>query len=257
MIVQPTGTLATLTKATTIEGAISRIAGTTLTLGGVDYKTTTAAADYSKIVDDSANFTGTFVLYLDGQGGYFGIKAKSATVDAGLFYSTLKYTVAVAAVYDEYGAVVTAARTDYFVQGVNMAGDMVIYQLSDVEYAADAVKTLYSVTTAYDSTLKVTLADLTAAGAALPGTDVAATAVKIAANQYYATDVKTLYVNGSGSSLTVTVVSGTVAIAAADTGYYYSTIIGSGPNYSVKYVILDKAAPRRPQAQASFTSRCY
>ncbi|UOO37523.1 S-layer homology domain-containing protein [Oscillospiraceae bacterium CM] len=263
VIVTYTGTLFTLTKATTVEGTISKVtADDTITLGGVAYAETDAVTNDSGIVDDAINFDDTFTLYLDGFGGYFGVEAVDAASDAGLLYVTLAYTVETT---DAYGN----PTTSYYVQGVTTTGTEANYQVTVATYTEinngdgdNDELMLFSVETAVaedagNGGLEANYATLTAEGTVIPWTDdnanttwdsgetdtVAADAVKIEDDNYYASDVAFIYVDGSGATLDVTVLNEVQAIENTNTGYYYAEQIGDTTNNSVMYVFIDGEAP--------------
>ncbi len=243
VIVTMVGDFYMLEEAATITGMITKTAGTTITVGGVAYAPTAAASDNSGLTSDTFDFTSNFMLYLDGMGGYIAAvkQTEDTSVDAGLFYAVYTYEIPASSYIDAYGEEQTDPAT-YYAQGVNMAGEEVVFQISEATYEdGEGAKdeTVYPVlyTVATDS--ETGISALTEAGEAFTNDEsINATTVKIDDDAYYAADVMTLYVDGNMADLEVTVVDGKPVLADDDTGYYYLNTAGD-----VAYVIVDTTAP--------------
>jgi hypothetical protein len=104
VLVVQAGEVYNLTKATTVEGTVTKKSGTTLTVNGTDYAKNDAMTDNSGLTDvsDSTNFTDTFTLYLDADGNYFAVTSEEVTATVGeIVYVVTAYTVA--GTTDAYG----------------------------------------------------------------------------------------------------------------------------------------------------------
>lgn len=238
--------VSTLEKVKTVEGTVSKKNGTTYTLGGVDYKRSTATNNTGLAIADPS-FTGTYTLYLDLNGNYFACVAKTAAPTSSLTYLVDVYSTT-ETVTDNFG--VPTTTTKYWAQCVNMSGEQVIYQLSKAEFdkvpGTNAKATLYNVATAEavdadNSNLKAVYATFSASSSKEVTTAVAANAVKMDTNDYFASNVKFIYVSGAKSTLKVTVKDGVHAIADTINKEYVATAVAGTSNNTVSYVIVENA----------------
>jgi hypothetical protein len=260
-----------LTKTTTVSGAVSAKVSTqykqSITLDGTVYSVNetaiaTAAAlnpvNVSNINLGSVVVGGNYTLYLDSANKVVAIVAVDDSSDAGLFYLTYAYTVSGSA--NAYGAL---GADTYFVQGVDTTGAEVKYQVKQAVYKTlltdtdDVASTydatndgLFTVTTLFgndsDTNVKATYATLnnTPTGANIGSGDTAidTTDKSIAANNYYASDVKFIYVSGDRTTLVATVKEGIQATTTQNYAYYGTAVAGTS-NYTVKYVFVAGTAP--------------
>ena len=236
VVVYQVGSIYHLSKVTTVTGTPSKIKDNTVTIGGVAYNQ--AGDDHSGLTAVAASamsFTGEYTLYLDGEGNYITATAKATTVDTSVVYLVANYQTT-ETVHDDFGTPTTT--TTYYAQCVDMAGNQVIYQLAS---AGTNTAGLYKVSTSYNTTLKATVATFTsAASTTASSVDLAASAVKIAANHYFTSDVQFIYVTGTKADLKVVVKSGVQALSNKAVEYVAEQV-GATTNYTVKYVVVKDA----------------
>ena len=249
VVVQKTGLLTTVIKAETVTGTVSAYdaANYTLTIDGKDYYTS-ATASGSKFTSTDADLKVTGLLtandavskkvvaYLDATGAVFAmVTAPDATNDAGIVWTVANYTTKAATAYGE--------ATSTFVQCVDMNGKEVSFQVESALTGADLnnLKKVYTYVkngvtyAAFDGAL------VNEAIAADVGTDIGAYDVKVAStSNYFASDVKFIYVANSLSDLFVEVKTGVQAVTDAY-DYYYTTSATSSNN-TVKYVVVNNYA---------------
>jgi hypothetical protein len=274
VIITATGDLTTIAKATTATG---KVTGVNLV---ADPDTITAGSTYSKSAafDTYTNLTGSVdftsaatlnkncTFYLAADGTVVAIALVDETTDAGLAYVVGTY-------YEKdvdlgYGVTIPT----YWVQCVGMDGKEVNYQIAGKNDnhlgAPDAVAAgLYSITTATDSVLKATVATLTDANSiATEGTTthatsdttaIEATALTIAANNYFDANTKFLFVENSGATLKVTAATGVQATDGVDTYYYYGTKASTDSNYTVKYVVVAGAPVATASTSVMFVPQAF
>ncbi len=252
------GNIIDFTVAKTVTGVLSTYSMTgesdgyngNMTVGGTKYIAASGLAEGEGFVNASmAAYLGKNVtLYLDQYGMVVGaVPEKVAVTTADLFYLTALYTKTTV---NAYGGTVTTN----WAQGVDMTGKEVNYQITATEATAltSGTKTLYTIKTVYDATLKANVADLTAVTdtASLVNVEtvtgdhaaIPATAAKIADGNYYNADTQFIFVTGSESTLKVSTAKGAQAIAANKTYNFYATKAAADTNYVVRYVIVDDAA---------------
>ena len=236
VVVYQVGSIYHLSKVTTVTGTPSKIKGDTVTIGGVAYdKAGTDHSGLTAVAASAMSFTGEYTLYLDGEGNYITATAKATTVDTSVVYLVANYQTT-ETVYDDFGTPTTT--TTYYAQCVDMAGNQVIYQLAA---AGSNTAGLYKVSTSYNTTLKATVATFTsAASTTATGVDLAASAVKIAANHYFTSDVQFIYVTGEKAALKVVVKSGVQALSGKNVEYV-AEAVGTTGNSTVKYVVVKDA----------------
>ena len=263
VLVQDTGLLTTLTKAATVAGNVSAVNDGTsksITIGGKAYaQSSNFTAEAADVVASGSVFGWTaamnndVVAYLDAYGAVVAIlPAPEAVTDAGLVFVVAKYTATSAS--NAYGE---AGSTTYYVQGVDVTGAEVTYQVTKATYNAlvleddpattdvnESVAGLYKAATAIgvdtdNYNLSATYATFSAAddtnGAwKIEDGAIDATALKAKDYYYFASDVKTIYVSGALSTLKTEVKAGAQTAAAAD----YYAVKASGSNYDVKYIFV-------------------
>ena len=240
VVVYQVGSIYHLSKVTTVTGTPSKIKDDTVTIGGVTYnkKGTDNGSGLSPVAASAMSFTGEYTLYLDGEGNYITATAKATTVDTSVVYVVAGYTITTPATTDDFGSVIPESHA-YYVQAVDMAGNQVIYQSASSQDSITAG--LYKVSTSYDTTLKATVATFTsAASTTASSVDLAASAVKIAANHYFTSDVQFIYVTGTKADLKVVVKSGVQALSGKNVEYVAEQV-GATTNYTVKYVVVKDA----------------
>ena len=251
--VQHTGDMFTVTKLETVSGVVSQMntkAGEkSVTIGGKVYaesdKYASATLGFSNL---STSWLGADVtLYLDINGAYVGVIATpGAAAATSLVYVVDSYSVAVAGTTNAYGET-TGAYTAYYAQAVDMTGKEISLP---VKALADVKLGIQVATAKYDSTDKMDYYEFNATPAATDNWVIAAnaaadeaTALKIADNYYYASDVKFFYVDageaGTVADLKVEVKSGVQAAPAG--AAYYAVKVGETANYNVQYVFVTGA----------------
>lgn len=237
VVVEKTGLLTTITKAATVTGTVGTYdaANYCLTIDGTTYYTsydyTTAGLNITGLLAPAAAVATKVVAYLDTTGAVFAmVAAPDATSAAGLVYTVANYTTSVAGAYGSSSA--------NFVQCVDMDGKEVSFQvetklddadLGDIKNVATYVKN------------GVTYANFAAplTNAAIVddcGTDITAYDVKVAStSNYFASDVKFIFVAESLDKLFVEVKAGVQAVT--DAYDYYMATSATGNN-TVKYVVV-------------------
>lgn len=252
--VQKTGNMSTITKLATVSGVVSQMntkAGEeSVTIGGKTYAQSALFASANLGFSNLAtSWLGADVtLYLDINGAYVGVIATpgAAAAAGSVVYVVDSYTIKGASTTDAYGTT-TAAPDAYYAQAVDTNGkevSLLVKSLSDVKLG------LQVATSAYDSTDKVDYYTFTATPAATETWKIAAnavadeaTAMKIADNYYYASDVKFFYVDegkaDTKADLKVEVKSGVQAAPVA--AEYYAVQVGETANYNVQYVFVKGA----------------
>ena len=232
------GDVYTLTKADTVTGKITKINGTKVTLGGKTYSKTgtdkTGDALENKFTASTVNFTDEYTLYLSGS-SYLAIAAAEVSSDVVFFVAGYELKADSSSSYGEEDEDVT-----YWAQCVDLSGNEVKYQLAG---AADIEPGLYKVSTAYDKTVKATVATFASANASTTTAAIDEDDLKIAANHYYADDVKFISVVGTKSDLEVTVKKGVQNVDAVygvgeDALVKYYIASGDGTNKTVSYVFV-------------------
>jgi len=252
-----------VTKAETVDGKITKVDGTKLTVGGKVYNAS-AITDNSGLADDATDFTNEFRLYLDKNGDYFAVTYKpgeAPEVETTLVYAVSAYNIAGA--NDEYG---NPTGTKYYIQAVDMTGAEVKYQVLKATHDAFAAG-LYDVTVAEgtdtgNGNMKADYATFTAAPVAAAATDKTSadtqavaiakndTKTTIAGNNYYFDDSQViLYVTGTGTGLKVETATGKNAIAAVTYYLYGEKTDTTSRNYTVKYIVVEAAKPAPETAQ--------
>lgn len=234
-------------KAGTVEGkatAQATAAGvvTGVTVNGTKY---TKSAEYSATDDLKLGSEGT--LYLDPNGKvitFVGVSKENSNY----IYVVDHYKSAEAG---QYGTVET-----FFVLGVDANGSQVTYQVADTTKQAKFVKgeiANVAPDTAPGCSGKYINADAGKDAAAvnsksvtLTGDGLAATAKTIAANHYFASDVKFIYVTGDVSTGTntvrVTVKNGVQKVADGTLHYVIKDVAGENTNKLVPVVFIGAAA---------------
>ena len=232
------GDVYTLTKAGTVTGKITKINDTKVTLGGKTYSKTgtdkTGDALENKFTASTVNFTDEYTLYLSGS-SYLAIAAAEVSSDVVFFVAGYELKADSSSSYGEEDEDVT-----YWAQCVDLNGNEVKYQLAG---AANMKQGLYKVSTAYDKTVKATVATFNSADANTTTRAIDEDDLKIAANHYYADDVKFISVVGTKSDLEVTVKKGVQNVDAVygvgeDALVKYYIASGDGTNKTVSYVFV-------------------
>lgn len=247
--VQQTGELFTVTKLATVTGKVSQYDTTegkeSITVGGKAYSFS-AVGDETDI--NVTSFTGEtlmfadVLLYLDLDGAVVAVAdVPGAEAAVGpVVYVVAGYDIEVADTTDKYGESNEDGTTLYYAQCVDMSGKEVSYQVTEEYYASIEAGLAVVSTTVVEGVTYATFDDsydadednfkIETAG------DVEAGKMKIDTYDYYASDVKFIYVSGSLKDLKVEVLDGGKAVASGSE--YYATKIGTSANYSVKYVVL-------------------
>jgi hypothetical protein len=224
------GAIYNISKATTVEGKISKISGTTYTINGVDYKAS-AATDNSGIADASANFSDTFKLYLTPNNEYFAIeKVSGETAASNVVYVVDNYSVSGAD--NAYGV---ASSTKYYAQAVDTNGTEVSYEKASATAVAAGLYTV-SVNSRGIATFTAVSSSNDVAYGTNASATLAATDKIVAAQMYYASGVKFIYVNGSLGDLKITTKTGPQALSSKSIVYYGTKANGNG-TISVVYVL--------------------
>jgi hypothetical protein len=215
---------------------ITKVTATAITAGGTTY---TIGTENTALTLTTNDFTNSYDLYID-KGGKI-VANKLHVTDA---VSTEVYVTRVWAVTEttQYGA-----TNKYYAQAVNMAGEVTVYQLysTDATFGALGAATDIAIDDFYKVSEANGYATFTQTGlttAAITLATVAATAIGIAANDYYTSDVKFIWVDGDKSAIKVTVKEGKQAVAAQNVHYVKIATTTAGVS-NVAYVIVDGAYP--------------
>ena len=163
VVVTKVGSIYNLEKAQTVTGTPTKINGTKVTIGGVEYDV--AGSNYSDKTTGTIALDKELVLYLNGANKYFvatnptGASGASQNVYvAGVFKITVAATDAT---IDEFGRPVAGEKqhNTYFAQVVTMDGQEEIYQITKAQYTTlkgegsdAAVNGLYKLTKATTKT---------------------------------------------------------------------------------------------------------
>ncbi len=186
------GEIYNVEKAETVTGKLTKVTKdaegnvVAVTVNGKEYaqKGTDNAIEPTEL---TLNFTDEFKLYLDGQGNYIVIDDTVDAPTSTTVFVVKAYTVPGKTTTDAYGQETTSKAT-YFVQCVNTAGEIVIFQTKVPEDKTG----ICTVTVEYDSTDKVDYAEFESADkTATIETDVTSKDIKVKDTAYYfADDVK-------------------------------------------------------------------
>jgi len=242
VVVEKTGKLITVSKAATVTGTVGSYDAKNfaLTIDGTTYYTsydyTETGLNITGLLAPAAAVATKVVAYLDNTGAVFAmVAAPDATTAAGLVYTVANYKTGVAGAYGSSEAL--------YVQCVDMDGKEVSYQVEKALDDAD-LKDLKNVST-YVGADGVTYANFAAplTNAEIKddvATDIGAYDVKVAStNNYFASNVKFLFVTGEKELLKVEVKSGVQAVT--DAYDYYMTTSTTGNN-TVQYVVVNAPA---------------
>lgn len=237
------GSIYNLTPVTIVPAVtISKYSATTTTANGTTYTNLTIADGNNSGMSISTGFNTPYDFYVDMNGKLVGNVASATGVVAPDVYVTKTWSVLQPA--DQYGNVSTL----YYAQTVDMAGEVKVYNVdADVNTAlelmtpgSNIVDKLCSVTI-YTSK-GVEYATFTDVGTySTLATAIAKTDLKIAANDYYASDVKFIWVDGDGSAIKTKVVDGRADVAVGSDVAYKA--VADGTAFKVSYVIIDAALP--------------
>ena len=153
----------------------------------------------------------------------------------------------------------SASTTTHWVQAVDTDGKEVILQVTETEYntlTATAgvidTKAFYTYTTSYNTSLKATVADFTAAttvGAVATAATKLSKSVSDGTNAYYFTDgFEVLYISGYGKTLKVTVKAGTYEDLTVGANVYGEKAKSTDSFYGLKYKLVDGTYSAGPEA---------
>ena len=232
------GKIYNVEKAATVTGKLTKINGTKITLGGVEYdqKGTDNAIEATLTLD----FKTEYKLYLDGQGNYIAIDTVKAEETKSTVYFVKAYTKTTEKV-DAFTGNKTYKDT-YFVQCVDTDGKEVIFQ---TKAPATEGKGVYEVTLKYDSTDKVDYATFTSKDYKT-STDITAKDIKVDGVYYFADDVKFISVDKSLADLKVSVKTGVQDVT--NDMYMIYKAVKDTTNNTVSVVFVDgKFASAAPE----------
>ena len=239
VIVTVTGDKYTVEKAETITGKITKMDGTKLTVNGKAYSKNTNAKVEVENAAEELDFVTEYILYLDGTGKYIAVATEAGETNKTDVFFVAGYEKT-AIVEDAYLG--TYTETTYWAQCVNQAGEIVIYQTTDLVAYDNGLYTveLKEVEELDDG---IEYAFFTEKGRSTD-TDITAKALKVDGVYYFTDDVKFIAVEEKADLAKTKVTVKTGAQDVKNEMFFVAKAVKDADgvatgNYTVAYVFVN------------------